>query len=86
MGMWWAAAALAGSKLLGAGTQIEVSKARNKAIIQQTAKQLNDIALQRAQSRDRTEVSLFNIQQQKLLFFSRQNYASLFYCRKNLGA
>ena len=35
-------------------------------MIQQTAKQLNDIALQRAQSRDRTEVSLFNIQQQKL--------------------
>ncbi|UVX36421.1 MAG: hypothetical protein [Bacteriophage sp.] len=66
MGMWWAAAALAGSKLLGAGAQIEVSKARNKAVIQQTAKQLNDIALQRAQSRDRTEVSLFNIQQQKL--------------------
>lgn len=66
MGMWWAAAALAGSKLLGAGAQIEVSKARNKAVIQHTAKQLNDIALQRAQSRDRTEVSLFNIQQQKL--------------------
>lgn len=66
MGMWWAAAALAGSKLLGAGAQIEVSKARNKAVIQQTAKQLNDIALQRAQSRDRTEVALFNIQQQKL--------------------
>lgn len=66
MGMWWAAAALAGSKLLGAGAQIEVSKARNKAVIQQTAKQLNDIALQRAQSRDRTEASLFNIQQQKL--------------------
>lgn len=66
MGMWWAAAALAGSKLLGAGAQVEVSKARNKAVIQQTAKQLNDIALQRAQSRDRTEVSLFNIQQQKL--------------------
>lgn len=66
MGMWWVAAALAGSKLLGAGAQIEVSKARNKAVIQQTAKQLNDIALQRAQSRDRTEVSLFNIQQQKL--------------------
>ena len=66
MSMWWAAAALAGSKLLGAGAQIEVSKARNKAVIQQTAKQLNDIALQRAQSRDRTEVALFNIQQQKL--------------------
>lgn len=66
MGMWWAAAALAGSKLLGVGAQIEVSKARNKAVIQQTAKQLNDIALQRAQSRDRTEVALFNIQQQKL--------------------
>ena len=66
MGMWWAAAALAGSKLLGAGAQIEVSKARNKAVIQQAAKQLNDIALQRAQSRDRTGVSLFNIQQQKL--------------------
>ena len=29
MSMWWAAAALAGSKLLGAGAQIEVSKARN---------------------------------------------------------
>ena len=66
MAMWWAVAALAGSKLLGAGAQIEVSKARNKAVIQQTAKQLNDIALQRAQSRDRTEVALFNIQQQKL--------------------
>lgn len=66
MTMWWAVAALAGSKLLGAGAQIEVSKARNKAVIQQTAKQLNDIALQRAQSRDRTEVALFNIQQQKL--------------------
>lgn len=66
MSMWWAAAALAGSKLLGAGAQIEVSKARNKAAIQQTAKQLNDIALQRAQSRDRTEVALFNVQQQKL--------------------
>ena len=66
MSMWWAAAALAGSKLLGAGAQIEVSKARNKAVIQQTAKQLNDIALQRAQSRDRTEVALFNVQQQKL--------------------
>lgn len=66
MSMWWAAAALAGSKLLGVGAQIEVSKARNKAVIQQTAKQLNDIALQRAQSRDRTEVALFNIQQQKL--------------------
>lgn len=66
MSMWWAAAALAGSKLLEAGAQIEVSKARNKAVIQQTAKQLNDIALQRAQSRDRTEVALFNIQQQKL--------------------
>ncbi|CAD5239046.1 putative internal virion protein B [Klebsiella phage vB_KpP-Screen] len=66
MSMWWAAAALAGSKLLGTGAQIEVSKARNKAVIQQTAKQLNDIALQRAQSRDRTEVALFNIQQQKL--------------------
>lgn len=66
MAMWWAVAALAGSKLLGAGAQIEVSKARNKAVTQQTAKQLNDIALQRAQSRDRTEVALFNIQQQKL--------------------
>ena len=66
MAMWWAVSALAGSKLLGAGAQIEVSKARNKAVIQQTAKQLNDIALQRAQSRDRTEVALFNIQQQKL--------------------
>ena len=64
--MWWAVAALAGSKLLGAGAQIEVTKARNKAVIQQTAKQLNDIALQRAQSRDRTEVALFNVQQQKL--------------------
>lgn len=64
--MWWAVAALAGSKLLGAGAQIEVVKARNKAVIQQTAKQLNDIALQRAQSRDRTEVALFNVQQQKL--------------------
>lgn len=66
MAMWWAVSALAGSKLLGADAQIEVSKARNKAVIQQTAKQLNDIALQRAQSRDRTEVALFNIQQQKL--------------------
>ena len=66
MAMWWAVAILVGSKLLGAGAQIEVSKARNKAVIQQTAKQLNDIALQRAQSRDRTEVALFNIQQQKL--------------------
>ena len=64
--MWWAVAALAGSKLLGVGAQIEVAKARNKAVIQQTAKQLNDIALQRAQSRDRTEVALFNVQQQKL--------------------
>lgn len=64
--MWWAVAALAGTKLLGAGAQIEVAKARNKAVIQQTAKQLNDIALQRAQSRDRTEVALFNVQQQKL--------------------
>jgi hypothetical protein len=59
-------AAMAAKTVLGQGAQIEVSKARNKAVIQQTAKQLNDIALQRAQSRDRTEVSLFNIQQQKL--------------------
>lgn len=64
--MWWAVAALAGTKLLGASAQIEAAKARNKAVIQQTAKQLNDIALQRAQSRDRTEVALFNVQQQKL--------------------
>ena len=64
--MWWMVAAMAAKTVLGQGAQIEVSKARNKAVIQQTAKQLNDIALQRAQSRDRTEVSLFNIQQQKL--------------------
>ena len=64
--MWWMVAAMAAKPVLGQGAQIEVSKARNKAVIQQTAKQLNDIALQRAQSRDRTEVSLFNIQQQKL--------------------
>lgn len=65
-GLWWAAAAAGASALLGAGAQVEVAKARNKAVIQQTAKQLNDIALQRAQSRDRTEVALFNVQQQKL--------------------
>uniref|UniRef100_A0AB39U0B8 Internal virion protein B n=1 Tax=Klebsiella phage Phi_K2044 TaxID=3240395 RepID=A0AB39U0B8_9CAUD len=64
--MWWMVAAMAAKTVLGQSAQIEVSKARNKAVIQQTAKQLNDIALQRAQSRDRTEVSLFNIQQQKL--------------------
>ena len=64
--MWWMVAAMAAKAVLGQGAQIEVSKARNKAVIQQAAKQLNDIALQRAQSRDRTEVSLFNIQQQKL--------------------
>lgn len=64
--MWWMVAAMAAKTVLGQGAQIEVSKARNKAVIQQAAKQLNDIALQRAQSRDRTEVSLFNIQQQKL--------------------
>lgn len=64
--MWWMVAAMAAKTVLGQSAQIEVSKARNKAMIQQTAKQLNDIALQRAQSRDRTEVSLFNIQQQKL--------------------
>lgn len=64
--MWWMVAAMAAKTVLGRGAQVEVSKARNKAVIQQTAKQLNDIALQRAQSRDRTEVSLFNIQQQKL--------------------
>lgn len=64
--MWWMVAAVAAKAVLGQSAQIEVSKARNKAVIQQTAKQLNDIALQRAQSRDRTEVSLFNIQQQKL--------------------
>lgn len=64
--MWWMVAAMAAKAVLGQGAQIEVSKARNKAVIQRTAKQLNDIALQRAQSRDRTEVSLFNIQQQKL--------------------
>lgn len=64
--MWWMVAAMAAKTVLGQGAQVEVSKARNKAVIQQTAKQLNDIALQRAQSRDRTEVSLFNIQQQKL--------------------
>lgn len=64
--MWWMVAAQAGAALLNQGAQIEVSKARNKAIIQNTAKQLNDIALQRAQSRDRTEVALFNVQQQKL--------------------
>lgn len=64
--MWWMVAAMAAKAVLGQSAQIEVSKARNKAVIQQTAKQLNDIALQRAQSRDRTEVSLFNIQQQKL--------------------
>lgn len=64
--MWWVVAAMAAKTVLGQSAQIEVSKARNKAVIQQTAKQLNDIALQRAQSRDRTEVSLFNIQQQKL--------------------
>lgn len=64
--MWWMVAAMAAKAVLGAGAQVEVSKARNKAVIQQTAKQLNDIALQRAQSRDRTEVALFNVQQQKL--------------------
>lgn len=64
--MWWMVAAMAAKTVLGQSAQVEVSKARNKAVIQQTAKQLNDIALQRAQSRDRTEVSLFNIQQQKL--------------------
>lgn len=64
--MWWMVAAMAAKTVLGQSAQIEVSKARSKAVIQQTAKQLNDIALQRAQSRDRTEVSLFNIQQQKL--------------------
>ncbi|ALO80734.1 hypothetical protein RCIP0044_00051 [Klebsiella phage RCIP0044] len=64
--MWWMVAAMAAKAVLGQSAQIEVSKARNKAVIQQTAKQLNDIALQRAQSRDRTEVSLFNIRQQKL--------------------
>lgn len=64
--MWWMVAAQAGTTLLNQGAQIEVSKARNKAVIQNTAKQLNDIALQRAQSRDRTEVALFNVQQQKL--------------------
>lgn len=64
--MWWMVAAMAAKAVLGQGAQIEVSKARNKAVIQQTAKQLNDIALRRAQSRDRTEVSLFNIQQQRL--------------------
>lgn len=64
--MWWMVAAQAGATLLNQGAQIEVSKARNKAVIQNTAKQLNDIALQRAQSRGRTEVALFNVQQQKL--------------------
>ena len=64
--MWWMVAAQAGATLLNQGAQIEVSKARNKAVIQNTAKQLNDIALQRAQYRDRTEVALFNVQQQKL--------------------
>lgn len=69
--MWWMVAAMAAKTVLGQGAQIEVSKARNKAVIQQTAKQLNDIALQRAQSRGRTEVSLFNIQQQRLQAQSR---------------
>lgn len=64
--MWWVVAAMAAKAIMGQSAQIELSKERNKAVIQQTAKQLNDIALQRAQSRDRTEVSLFNIQQQKL--------------------
>lgn len=64
--MWWVVAAMAAKAIMGQSAQIELSKERNKAVIQQTAKQLNDIALQRAQSRDRTEVALFNIQQQKL--------------------
>lgn len=64
--MWWVVSAMAAKAIMGQSAQIELSKERNKAVIQQTAKQLNDIALQRAQSRDRTEVSLFNIQQQKL--------------------
>lgn len=64
--MWWMVAGLAAKTLLGQNAQNEVAKAQNKLAIQNTAKQLNDIALQRAQSRDRTEVALFNTQQQKL--------------------
>lgn len=64
--MWWMVAAMAAKTILGQNAQNEVSMAQNKLAIQNTAKQLNDIAIQRAQSRDRTEVALFNIQQQKL--------------------
>lgn len=64
--MWWMVAGLAAKTLLGHNAQNEVAKAQNKLAIQNTANQLNDIALQRAQSRDRTEVALFNTQQQKL--------------------
>ncbi|QJT70502.2 internal virion protein [Klebsiella virus 2019KP1] len=64
--MWWMVAAMAAKTVLGQSAQVDVSKARNKAVIQQTAKQLNDIALQRAQSMDWTEVFLFTIQQLKL--------------------
>ena len=64
--MWWMAAAMAAKTILGQNAQNELSMAQNKLAIQNTAKQLNDIATQRAQSRDRTEVALFNIQQQKL--------------------
>lgn len=64
--MWWMAAAMAAKTILGQNAQNELSMAQNKLAIQNTAKQLNDIAIQRAQSRDRTEVALFNIKQQKL--------------------
>lgn len=64
--MWWMVAGLAAKTLLGQNAQNEVAKAQNKLAMQNTAKQLNDIALQRAQTRDRTEVALFNTQQQKL--------------------
>ncbi len=64
--MWYMVAAQAAQTIFNTRAQNKLAEAQNKVLAQQTAKQLNDIAIQRAMSRDRTETALFNIKQSKL--------------------
>lgn len=64
--MWYMVASQAAQTIFNTRAQNKLAEAQNKVLAQQTAKQLNDIAIQRAMSRDRTETALFNIKQGQL--------------------
>ena len=60
--MWQYVAYMAARTLLGSNEEVKVAKAQNKTTMTQLGKQINQINLERAASRQRTGQALFNIQ------------------------